>query len=108
MRKYSVVTYREDETVEGQPFIIATGKTYQEAAQIAREAMDNDPLVYGSTLRVERSPYEITVFDKQGEIAFTGEYPTYAQACEVSDYLKTTGLYSEIRISHPDGLGGDQ
>lgn len=47
-------------------------------------------------------------FNKQGEIAFTGEYPTYAQACEVSDYLKTTGLYSEIRISHPDGLGGDQ
>ncbi|HDR1894754.1 hypothetical protein ACFGYG_05840 [Pasteurella multocida] len=105
MRKYSVVTYREDETVEGQPFIIATGKTYQEAAQIARDAMDNDPLVYGSTLRVERSPYEITVFDKQGKIDFIAEYPTYAQACEVSDYLKSTDLYSEIRISHPEGLG---
>ncbi|HDR1000672.1 TPA: hypothetical protein QB366_002014 [Pasteurella multocida] len=105
MRKYSVITYREDETVEGQPFIIATGKTHQEAVKIAHEAIDNDPLVYGSTLRVERSSYEITVFDKQGEIAFVDEYPTYAQACEVSDYLKTTGLYSEIRISNPEGLG---
>ncbi|HDR1105194.1 TPA: hypothetical protein R4338_000459 [Pasteurella multocida] len=105
MRKYSVITYREDETIEGQPFIIATGKTHQEAVKIAREAMDNDPLVYGSTLRVEHSPYEITVFNKQGEIAFTGEYPTYAQACEVSDYLKSTNLYSEIRISNLDGLG---
>ncbi|XWY22091.1 hypothetical protein ACNGTP_02725 [Bisgaard Taxon 45] len=105
MRKYSVITYREDETVEGQPFIIATGKTYQEAAQIARDAMDNDLLVYGSTLRVERFSYEITVFDKQGEIDFIAEYPTYAQACEVSDYLKSTDLYSEIRISNPEGLG---
>ncbi|HDR1133666.1 TPA: hypothetical protein QB304_001878 [Pasteurella multocida] len=105
MRKYSVITYREDETVEGQPFIIATGKTHQEAVKIAHEAIDNDPLVYGSTLRVERSPYQITVFNKQGEIAFTGEYPTYAQACEVSDYLKSTNLYSEIRISNLDGLG---
>ncbi len=34
-----------------------------------------------------------------------GEYPTYAQACEVSEHLKTTILYSEIRISHPEGLG---
>ncbi|HEP1081836.1 type II toxin-antitoxin system HicB family antitoxin [Pasteurella multocida] len=51
MRKYSVITYREDETVEDQPFIIATGKTHQEAVQIAREAMDNDPLVYGAVLR---------------------------------------------------------
>ncbi|MDO5055351.1 MAG: hypothetical protein Q4D86_08540 [Pasteurella oralis] len=108
MCKYSVITYREDETVAGQPFIIATGKTHQEAAQIAREAMDNDPLVYGSTLRVERSPYEIMAFDIKGELTLVEQCSTYAQACEVSDYLKATGLYSEIRISNSEGLGGDQ
>ncbi|HDR1253861.1 hypothetical protein [Pasteurella multocida] len=105
MCKYSVITYREDETVEGQPFIIATGKTYQEAAKIAREAMDNDPLVYGSTLRVERSPYEVIAFDMEGELTLVEQCSNYIQACEISDHLKMTGLYSEIRISNSEGLG---
>ncbi|WP_373099347.1 MULTISPECIES: hypothetical protein [Pasteurellaceae] len=51
------------------------------------------------------SPYKITVYDKQGRFDFVGHYPTFKQACEVSDYLKATNLYSEIRISSPDGLG---
>ena len=52
-----------------------------------------------------KSLYELIAYDKQGKAAFIAHYQTFKQACEVSDYLKSTALYSQINISNPDGLG---
>ncbi len=54
---------------------------------------------------MNKSPYTLTAYNKRGNIDFIAHYPTFKQACEVSDYLKATGLYSKIVINNPDGLG---
>ncbi|MDO4431400.1 MAG: hypothetical protein Q4B95_08985 [Lonepinella koalarum] len=109
MVKYNVIAYRYDEQYQGQPFFIALNKLHSEAVAIARYAMDNDLLVYGTSIKPVRDigDYELVAFGKQGKVVFVAHYPTYSQACEVADYLKSTSFYSEIRISNPNGLGDE-
>lgn len=109
MVKYNVIAYRYDEQYQGQPFFIALNKTHTEAAAIARDLMDNDLLVYGTSIKAVRDTgaYELVALGKQDEVAFVAHYPPHSQACEVADYLKSTSFYSEIRISNPNGLGDE-
>ncbi|WP_156550056.1 hypothetical protein [Gallibacterium salpingitidis] len=46
-----------------------------------------------------KQSFEITAYDKQGEIDFVGYYPTYKQALEAAEYLRETAIYSEVKVS---------